>query len=198
MDLRRNIHPDTLGVLSGPAFYPVMMVWLDWPGETLRAHSGTGPITWGGEVWQGVGKFGAVEVPEESSSGVPVDVSLSLVCDLPMLAEHADAVIRQRPGAIWMGVTSAPGGNVLIGEPFELARGTMDTLVLTTEIEGADGATAILYRLTAGLTTGPGYRTSAAVAHSHEDQSRHYPNDTAGKKLVLANARAEKTLWPAP
>ena len=198
MDLMRVIHPATQAALSGDAFHPVVFVWLDWPGEALRAHSGTGPITWDGHIWQGVGKFGAVEVPEEGASGVPVDMSLSIVCDLPMLAEYADAKIRQRPGAIWMGVTTEPGGNVLIGEPVEMARGTMDTLVLTTEIDAGEAQVSIWYRLTAGMTTGPGYRTAAAIAHSHEDQSRQFPGDTAGKKLVLANARAEKTLWPAP
>ena len=198
MDLMRDIHPATRAAISGAAFYPVALVWLDWPEAAMFAHSGTGPITWGGNTFQGVGKFGAVEVPEESSTGVPVEISLSLVCDLPMLAEYADAVIRQRPGAIWMGVTTEPGGNELIGAPVEMARGTMDTLVLSTEVEDAEAQITIWYRLTVGMTTGPGYRSAAAIAHSHEDQSRQYPADTAGKKLVLATARAEKTLWPAP
>ena len=198
MDLKREIHTETLAALSGPAFFPVLLVWLDWPGEVMRAHSGIGPITWDGHTWQGVGKFGSVEVPEESATGVPVDLSLSLVLDKPMLAEYADAAIRQRPGSIWLGVTTTPGGNVLIGEPVELASGTMDTLVLSTEVEDPDGAVTIWYRLSVGMTTGPGFRSSAAVAHSHEDQSRQYPGDTAGHRLVLASARAAKTLWPAP
>ncbi|MCL4065348.1 hypothetical protein M3484_01995 [Pseudomonas sp. GX19020] len=198
MDLMRVIHPETLAALSGPSFHPVVLVWLDWPDATMFAHSGTGPITWDGHIWQGVGKFGQVDLPEESTSGVPVDLSLSLVCNLEELADYADAQIRQRPGAIWLGVTTEPGGNLLIGEPVELGRGTMDTLVLSVTVEGEDGATLILYRLTVGLTTGPGYRTAAAISHSHEDQSRQYPADTAGKKLVLASARAQKTLWPEP
>jgi len=119
---------------------------------------------------------------------------MSLVCDLPELAAYADAVIRQRQGVVYLGATTTAGGNVLIGDPVEIAAGTMDTLVLA--VDTSDEATD--YQLTIGMTTGPDYRTSAAIHHSHEDQSRLYPGDTAGKRLMLANARAEKTLWPAP
>lgn len=198
MDLMRTINPATEAAISGASFNPVVMVWLDWPGGDVRAHSGVGSITWGGETWAGVGEFGAVSVPDEAIGGVPVEWSVSLTCDLEDLADYADAVIRQRPGAVYLGVTTEAGGNVLIGAPVELSSGTMDVLVLRTEVERADNSVQVLYTLTVTLATGPGYRSSAAIAHSHEDQSRAYPGDTAGKMLVLATARAEKTLWPAP
>lgn len=194
MDLKRSLDPALADAIAGPAFFPLVMVWLDWPGGALRMHSGTGPIIWGGHTWAGVGKFGAVEVPEETASGIPVDFSMSLTCDLPELAAFADAVIRQRAGVIYLGATTTAGGNVLIGAPIEVAAGTMDTLVLAADTK--DEITD--YRLTVGLTTGPGYRTASAMQHSHEDQARYYPGDTAGKKLILATARAKKTLWPAP
>jgi hypothetical protein len=70
----------------------------------------------------------------------------------------------------------------------------MDTLVTAIESDGVDQ----LYRLSVGMRTGPGYRSNVAMVHSHEDQSRRYPGDTAGLRLRAAIARAETTLWPAP
>lgn len=198
MDLMRVMDPATEAAIAGAVFHPVIMVWLDWPGGSVRAHSGVGAITWGGETWAGVGQFGAVSVPDEAMGGVPVEFSVSLTCDLPELADYADAVIRQRPGAVYLGVTTTAGGNVLIGAPVSLAAGTMDVLVLRQEVERSENQVVNLFTLTVTLTTGPGYRSAVAVSHSHENQSRAYPGDTAGKMLVLATASAEKTLWPAP
>lgn len=48
------------------------------------------------------------------------------------------------------------------------------------------------------VTTGPSYRTMAAIAHSHEDQSRQYPAATGGRLLMFARSLAEKTCWPEP
>lgn len=194
MDLMRPISADLLGAIAGPFFHPIILVYLDWPGGAVRVHSGKGEIVHEGQIWRGVGGFGAVSVPEESAGGVPVEFSMALVCDLPELAAYADAQIRHRQGQVYFGATSAQGNNVLLGAPTMLASGTMDTLVLAAQ--SADGSTE--YQLTIGMTTGPGYRTHAAIHHSHQDQSRAYPADTAGQKLVLAMARADATLWPAP
>lgn len=194
MDLMRNVSAGLMGAISGPYFYPVVMVWLDWPDGAVRAHSGSGTISWGGHLWHGVGNFGSIEAPEETLSGVPVEFSLSLVCDLPELAAYADARVRQRPGAIWFGATTTAGGNVLVGDPAELCYGTMDTLVLA--VDSDDGN--LDYRLTVGCATGPGYRSMAAINHSHEDQSRKYPGDTAGARLMQLMSKAAVTLWPAP
>jgi hypothetical protein len=110
------------------------------------------------------------------------------------LADYADAAIRQRPGALYLGATTTAGGNVLVGPPVSLATGTMDTMVLRLEFS----QDVTLYQLSVGMRTGPGYRSRPAMTHSHEDQVGRYPTDTAGLMLRAALARAEKTLWPAP
>lgn len=193
MDLTRDLSPGLLAAISGPSFHPVVMVWLDWPGGDVRAHSGVGSLSWDGHSWAGVGSFGEVSIPGEGLTGVPNDFAVSLVCDLAELADYADATIRARDGVIYFGATTTAGGNVLVDDPARLATGIMDTLVLG--MEAADGN--IAYRLDVGLRTGPGFRTAANVTHSHEDQVRRYPTDTAGLMLRAALARLEKTLWPA-
>lgn len=197
MDLTRNTPPALLAALSGPFFYPVVMVDVDWPGSRIRAHTNTGTITWGGQAFQGVGKFGGVDVPGEAMAGIPEEFRMSLTCDLPELAAYADTVIRGRAGTVYLGATSTRGGSDLIGA-VAIASGTCDGLVLRTELEGDEDQTVILYTLTVTLSTGPSYRSMAAIAHSHEDQLRAFPGDTAGEHLILAQANAEKTLWPAP
>lgn len=194
MDLTRGVGPALLAEIAGGAWYPVLLVDLDWPGGRIRAHSGAGSITWASATWFGVGRYGEVSIPEESATGLPSDFSLSLVCDLPELATYADAVIRGRPGTVYLGATTAPGGNALVGDPVSLASGAMDGLVLT--LDAADGVQ--LYRLTVSMTTGPSYRSASAIVHSHEDQSRKYPGDTAGLRLIGAMSRARTTLWPEP
>lgn len=193
MDLKRGVSPELLAAVSGPSFHPVVMVYLDWPGEAIHAHSGVGTITYDGHSWLGVGQFGQVQVGAEAMSGLPVDFSLSLVCDLPELADYADAAIRQRAGAIYFGATTSPGGNALIGAPVSMATGTMDTLVMRLDFAPDE----TVYQLSVGMRTGPGFRSSPAMTHSHEDQAARYPGDTAGLMLRAATARAEKTLWPA-
>lgn len=197
MDLIRNTPPALLTALAGPWFHPVVLVDLDWPGARMRAHSGAGDITWGGQTYTGVGKFGAVDLPGEALEGIPEEFTMSITCDLAELAAYADTVIRGRAGTVYLGATATRGGNDLIGA-VDIMSGTCDGLVLRSEVTGDDGQTVILYTLTVTLSTGPSYRAMSAIAHSHEDQRRHSPGDTAGRHLIIAGTDAQKTLWPEP
>lgn len=194
----RNINPDTETAFSGAYFFPILFVWVDWPGDPLRLHSGSGLVDWGGYTWKGVGSFGSVVVPEETLGGVPDEFYLSLVCSLPELVEYTDVSIRQRECSVWVGASTDPGGGSLVGTPVEMSTGTMDTMDLDSTQSEDNGSVVTDYTLTVGVTVGPGFRVSASIVHSHEDQSHKYPGDTAGKRLVLATARAEKTFWPEP
>lgn len=193
MDLKRTISSELRGAIAAPFFFPVMLVELDWPGGYFRAHSGAGVIAWGGHDWSGVGGFGTVNAPEESLSGVPVEFSLSLTAPIPELADYADAIVRQRAGRILLGATTTPGGDQLVGAPTTLISGMMDTLVLRTSALGDED---VEYTLTVSCNTGPGYRTAASIHHSHEDQSRKHPGDTAGLRLMGLVAKAQVTKWP--
>lgn len=197
MDLTRGAPPALMAALSGPYFFPVVMVDVDWPGARVRAHSNAGPITMDGETFVGVGKFGAIDIPQESFGGVPEEFSMSLTCDLPELAEYAETAIRGRAGTVYLGATATRGGSDLIGV-VDVSSGTCDGLVLRSEIVNEQGQTVILYTLTVTFSAGPSYRAMSALAHSDEDQRRAYPGDTAGRHLIMAQANAEKTLWPEP
>lgn len=193
MDLTRSTPAPLSSALSGPFFYPVVLVWLDWPGAPLRMHSGAGDITWQGQTWTGAGKFGRVSVPDEAMAGVPEDFTISLVTDFPDIEPYTDAVIRGIPGAVYLGATTTPGGNSLIGAT-EVVSGTADVLTLGTEMDGD----TLYYELSVAMTTGPGMRSMASINHSDEDQRRAYPADTAGERLIELVGRVKKTYWPEP
>lgn len=197
MDLIRGTPSALLTALSGPFFFPVVLVDIDWPGARMRAHSNAGDITFGGQTFVGVGRFGSVDLPGESLGGVPEEFTMSITCDLPELAAYADAQIRGRSGVIYLGATVTQGGTSLIGA-VDAISGTCDGMVLRSEVIGESGQVTVLYTLTVNFSTGPSYRSLAAISHSHEDQQRQYPNDTAGRHLILAQADAQKTQWPEP
>lgn len=197
MDLTRGTPQALLTSISGAAFYPVVLVDIDWPGGRIRAHSNRGNIVWGGLTYLGVGKFGAVSIPDEIMAGIPDEFTMELSVDNSELAAYSDTVIRGRAGVVYLGAVTERGGSALIGA-VDVVSGTCDGLVLRSEVSGGDGQTVVIYTLTVTFSTGPSYRTLAAIAHSDENQRRAFPGDTAGRHLMVARAQAEKTQWPAP
>lgn len=197
MDLIRATPLELLAAIAGPYFHPVILAEIDWPGAPLYAHSGRGDITWGSRTWAGVGEFGSVDVPEEVMTAVPSEFSMAIITDFDDIEPYTDTVIRGRQGRVLLGATSTPGGNDLIGA-VEIIEGTADGLAMQVQLEDGDGITRTFYQITITMTTGPSMRSAAAIAHSDEDQRRAFPGDTAGRHLILAEANAQKTLWPAP
>lgn len=197
MDLTRGTPGALLAAIAGPWFHPVILAEIDWPGAPLQAHSGHGEIGFAGKTWQGVGKFGAVDIPEEVMTAVPSEFTMAIITDYAEIEPYTDTVIRGRLGRVLLGATTTPGGNDLIGA-VEIVAGTADGLAMRVEIEDGQGGVRIGYRITVTMTTGPSMRSAAAIAHSDEDQRRAFPGDTAGRHLILAEATAQKTLWPEP
>lgn len=202
MELRRGVAPALLDALARGG-YPVLFAQLDWPDATVRAHTGVGPIIWGGHQWLGVGMLGAVELPEESSEVAAVEAILSLAGVPADLDDYADDVIRGRSVTLYLGATlGRPGGHdgqqtvgegsTLVAAPTQLFAGIMDALTQTTA-RTDDG---VEHTVQVAAVTGQEARSMASVYHSDEDQRRAYPGDTAGRLVVLAYARAQKLTWP--
>lgn len=201
MDLRRGVAPETLAALKRP-FFPILMVFLDWPEAPVYAHTGVGPITFRGQTWLGVGPVGGVDLPSDSMGGVAsAEAVLSLIGVPADLDGLADDNIRNRTVEVFVALLQdRPGGydgqqatgNLLVGAPIPLFSGTVDALDLDSK-ETSDG---VEHTAKVGVSTGPSARSSATCFHSDEDQRRFYPWDTAGRHLIMAKARAEKLRWP--
>lgn len=184
MVLRRTIHPDLLAALQGPFFYPVIMVWLDWPENEIRVHSSVGAIPWDGHDWLGVGGFGEVVIPEEAHGMASQPAQLKLVGLPDDLDEQLEAPIRNRDGIIYFGAVTERGGNVLIGDPFPIYEGYMDAM--RDIVEGSDG------RLTRGvilsLAAGPSQRAFAEIYHTYEDQIRAHPGPQPEADVIFGDS----------
>ena len=132
----RVIHPDTLAAITAGNFCPVVMVYLDWPDGPVRVHSNIGTITWQGEEWLGLGKFGGITSPEEGMGLAQSAAGLQLIGAPDEIDAYLDSPIRGRRGEIWFGVVTERAGNVLIGEPFSIFTGYMDAMRDTMEVMG--------------------------------------------------------------
>lgn len=193
MGLTRGMDPDTLTEMAKPLWYPIMLVYLDWPSTPVRVHSGVGSISYDGETWLGVGAAGEISIPGEGIGAVSGRATLTIYGETSALLTAAGAAVRNRAGAIYLGALTARAGNTLAGDPVEMFRGYMDALRFT--VTGADNATR--HALQVDLGSGPSARQMASVKHSAEDQALRYPGDTAGRHLINIEARVETMRWPA-
>ena len=194
MDLKRGLSPAQLSAMAGPV-YPILFAHADWPDDPVYAHTGKGTITWGGQDWVGVGQLGGVEVPAEASGTVATAEAILSLAGVPAdLDGRADDVIRGRDVDLYLGfLTRRPDDSPeLVGTPVDLFAGTMDGLDLAAAADGG----RVLHSARVTVATGPGARSMASISHSDEDQRRLYPDDTAGRVVILAWALAQRMTWP--
>ena len=190
--MARVIHPDTLAAIAAGNFCPLVMVYLDWPDGAVRVHSNVGTISFGGDDWLGIGKFGGIEIPEESVGLAQQTAALRMIGAPDEMDDYLDSPIRGRMGEVWFGVVTERHGNVLIGEPFRAFAGYMDAM--RDSIEAADGGVTRI--ITIDVANGPSQRLSVSLFHTDEDQRRTHPDDTAGRLVINSEARQRRMTWP--
>jgi hypothetical protein len=191
--LVRNTDPALLTTISQHLFYPVILVYLDWPGAPVRVHTNVGTISFDGHDWRGVGKFGDLSIPEESLGLAAQAAELRLIGLSDELDAYLDDPIRNQTGRIWFGAVTERGGNVLVAPPVEVFSGYMDAMrdVLATGSGGFDRGVVLT------VAQGPSQRSRAEVYHTYEDQIAAYPGDTAGRFSINIEAEVQKIRWPA-
>lgn len=196
MALIRDIHAATLAALRVDGFHPVLMVRVDWPGGEVRAHTGFGVISWGGDDWAGIGPFGGGELPEEELGGaVPAEARLFVMGTIEDLLDQLDVNVRNRDVDIFVALVTEAQGNILIGEPVELLSGYADS----NELDWREAAGALAPTFALGVCSGPSVRTVLSDAHSDEDQQRRYSGDTIFRHTALSDLNyANPPIWPEP
>lgn len=190
----RDINAATLAAISEPAgFYPVVMVYLDWPGGAVRAHSNMGAISWDSQTWNGVGNFGGISLPGDEFGMAAQEASVALYGLGDDLDDYLDVDPRGRDAVIYFGAVTERDGNTLVGDPFPVFTGTMNGLADPTEPAEDGGYTR---GVVVPLSSGPSQRSRGTVYHSFEDQTRNYLGDTAGRLLINATAESRRLRWP--
>lgn len=198
MELRRGVPPELIAALKQVS-YPVVFIYLDWPGNPVRVHTAVGEIEWGGNTWLGVGTLADISIPPEQYGFAVSEVELGLAGVPADLDGYADDNIRNRDAEIFVGaLTDRPGGETgdkpcqLVSDPVSVAYGTMDALSLTASAFD----NGVLHEARVVVTTGQEARQRVTIFHSNEDQRSKHPDDTAGRLLIMSYAKAQKTLWP--
>ena len=189
----RGIDPALIAEISRPTFFPVLLLKLNWPSAPVLAHSSTGQIEFGGDVYNGVGEFGQIIVPAETANGASRRMSLILT-GLPQeaLDEINRPGLRGREGSVFFGALSETSGNILIGRPHEIYSGTIDVVSYDVSYDGENYDSAIQV----DLVSGPPLRREASLFHTQEDHNLLFPNDTAGRHVQAAETDATNRRWP--
>jgi hypothetical protein len=191
--LTRSADPALLGTLSQPFFYPVILVYLDWPGTPLRVHTNIGTIAFDGYDWLGVGKFGDLSLPEETFGLASQAAEMRLVGLPDELDDYLDDPIRNRAARVWFGAVTTRAGNVLVAPPVEVFSGYMDAMRDVTSSDATGRVRGVILT----VAQGPSQRSNAEVYHTYEDQIAAYPGDTAGRFSINIEAEVQKIRWPA-
>ncbi len=196
MALNRGADASFMAEIAGPVWYPVTLVYLDWPGAPVRVHSSVGSISWSGETWSGVGSFGEVVVPREVSGVVPSEAGLRLYGVPDDIYDMLGDQIRNQVGAIYVGALTERSSNTMVGEPSEVFSGYMDAMRMEETVEASDGERRILRFVEITLGSGPPARTGGRIFHSAEDQDAAFAGDTAGRHVIYNEANLRNLTWP--
>lgn len=192
MALMRHIPAGMQAWLDNAAFYPVIMVHLDWPDEPVFAHSGVGTIVFDGHDWLGVGQFGGIQLPEEGT-GLAVSAASFRLLGLPdSILERMEDPIRNRDAQVLFGCVTEAAGNVLVADPVEVFAGYMDAMKYSATAQ--DGK--IQHGVELLAATGPSARAAVSVFHSLEDQQALYPDDTLFRNWINNEAESYGLTWP--
>lgn len=177
----------------GGHFCPVLLTYADWPGETIRIHTGAGNIAWGGQTWMGAGKLVQFQAPEESGGLATSEATVRVAATVEAMLAERGKIIRNRTVAVYFATTTQPAGNVLKTEPVELFTGYFDSRTGSLSRSGGD----LGHDMVLGLGVGPSARSSASITHNYEDQIANFPGDTAGRMVQTANRlRFNPQNWP--
>ena len=124
--MARDLSVNNLAATTADVVAPVHFAELQFDSGTVRVHSRLGTLTWGGNDWIGLGRFGGASAVEETAdlsrktvtytlSGIPGDL-MSVVLD-----EH----YQGRPARLYLGFLDTVT-NQLLDTPELLDQGRMD------------------------------------------------------------------------
>ena len=135
--MARSLTSNMAAEVVKPRLRPILLAAFEFDSGALRLWSGIGELSWDGETWTGAGTLlGIGEVTETAAvraagvqfrlSGVPASlISLALTEDYQF-----------RPVSAWLGAIDDSGA--VIGDPYKVFAGTMDTLEHTDSGDTAD------------------------------------------------------------
>jgi len=191
----RGVDATFLSSLAAPLIFPVMLVHLDWPVTPVFAHTNIGSISFDSQTWLGVGQLGSIDGAEEGQGMVPSELTVALAGILADQIDWADNDdIFGRAMNLYVGATTTPGGNTLIGAPTSVFAGYMERSRFTFQPnEGGDST-----KIFVSGKSGPSARAAGEMVHTDETQQALFPGDTFFERLQHAVKESFDPIpWPA-
>lgn len=171
--------------IAGASVTPILLFYADFPSGAVRAWSGYGNLSWGGNTYTGVGDFGGVDRVAEGSdhSAKGIVFTLAGIPSSLIVVALADAY-QGRTCTLWLGAMDSTGA--VIADPYQFFSGRMDVM----EIE--DGGETATIKLT-GENRLIDLNRPRARRYTHEDQQIDYAGDL-GLEYV-AGLQDKKIYW---
>lgn len=90
---------------------PVYFVYINWPGGKVYAHTGVGPISYNGKIWNGMGYFGSIGAVEcnDNIGAHTVNLQLSGI-DSMVLTQVVTKNVINREVELHYGALDVDGG----------------------------------------------------------------------------------------
>lgn len=177
-----------LARIQSPPVRPALFVYIDWPGETIRAHNFVRTVTALGESWTGVGGAGLVEISGSDRDGRAQRCTVGLrglalqAADVDEEEAAVGAAAEVYLGAFDQAFASAALHRRFVGH-VEKAM-----LVKTRSLPGGRG---VVVDLTVELSDGQNPRNRVIAHHAVGAEA---PGDRAAE---LMHTVTKDPLWPA-
>ena len=194
MTLSRGIGAAMLAEMAKPIWYPVLLVYIDWPSGPVRMNTGRGTISWDSQSWTGVGDIAAFDLPGDNSGFASQQGAIRMAGTLADILATATENAKGKAVRAYLGALTARESSTLVGDPYLRWSGYVDGTAIPPETVEVNGMT--MHGLAVSLASGPNVRNSAAIVHSYADQIAAFPGDTAGRHTKLAEPNAQRLKWP--
>lgn len=160
--------------LAKPTFFPIYLVFIDWPSDPVYAHTNTGDVSWNSQTWTGVGRFGQLALPTENQGMAARHATFGLVGLTSALNAKMEDADRDMQCSIYFGCVTARAGNTLVGDPVEIFSGLADDFkgsIAKAETGTTHGASLM-------ARSGPSQRAFGVLKHTNEQHQVDNPGDT--------------------
>lgn len=192
MVMSRGLEPEFVADLAAGGYNGTALIFVDWPGDPVRVHTGIGTLTWDGHDWTGIGVHGMgglLTLPGERS-GIASTEGQAVLGGMP---DDIDAIlstdVRECMVQVWVSLTTSRAGNILSRNPAHMWAGYIDGL--SDSEDGTDPKGDVVRRIIAPLVSRQSQRLSPSAYHTDEDQQAEFPGDTAGRWLRAARQRMQ-------
>jgi hypothetical protein len=133
----RDLTPGMAAEVVKNFLRPVLFCYIEFLSGPVYLWSGVGSISWNGQTWMGVGKFGAIGPMQETEDVAATNLALSLSGVPSDLLGYALTEVRQgKQCRVWLGAVDA-NLNIIV-DPYESFSGRLDICAID---EGPDTST---------------------------------------------------------